>query len=36
MFVGTGNVQGWECVPCALIVGNSTFQKLESMFFVEN
>lgn len=28
IFVGAGNIQGYECVPCALIVGTSTLLKL--------
>ena len=33
-FIGSGNVQGFECVSCVLIVGNSAFLKLdEAMFF---
>ena len=32
-FVGPGNVQGYECIPCALIVGNSAFRKLDEIMF---
>ena len=31
MFVGAGNVQGYECVWCSLIVGNETLQKLREI-----
>ncbi len=32
-FVGFGNVQGWECVLCQLIVSNACFKKLEEAMF---
>ena len=33
MFVGTGNMQGWECVPCGLLTRNETLRKLDEAMF---
>lgn len=32
-FIGSGNIQGHECVRCVLILGNSVFRKLDEIIF---
>lgn len=32
-FIGAGNIQGWECGKCVLVLSDSAFYKLDEVMF---